>query len=468
MHVNSSVLEVALQFNITQFMSTIKQQLHTLNLFATVPPAIDESEIRNQRRSTRLFIILLFYSIVVVGEYISLVSVSRTIVVPTPTLQQYSSLYLTYSQSLTCPCSQISSSYNVFLPLRFTFHQICTSIFVSVQWYNYLFEYNRANDLFQDDFRKFSPYIFQTLETFCEISNKTISASLDIFFSTQYVTATVTPLRLFQSQAQATFVEFVSSTRANLLSSLQVILDINQVNGIMTLSETLYTLLKNEHNSLNMRYYVVSNCSCLFSAKCIVTTNIYEYSDQTILFTIPEVYIGCTTAEGLLQSSLICFYNQTCVDRILSYMQLRNSSIHIPALTTSNSDRYPINSTVQELVGQLMVEAWDFSPEYDTYFNACRPVQCTYTYMARNDVLFIITSLFGLIGGLVKVLKLIVPLAVKYIPQIIKCIRRPSHQQMRLENGKVHLNDCYFPLVQKCHCEDHISDTLYTRGVFSA
>ena len=75
-----------------------------------------------------------------------------------------------------------------------------------------------------------------------------------------------------------------------------------------------------------------------------------------------------------------------------------------------------------------MVEIWHFAADHQAYFDACRPVQCTYTLETRNDVLYMINTLFGLIGGVVTVLKLILPLVVPRLLQIPQFIRHLSHR----------------------------------------
>ena len=422
--------------NTIQVLATIWKRLLALNLFATIPPAIDESEQRHQRLSTVLFIVLLFEAVIILGEYTALVNVSKTNIVNAPTLEQYSSLYPTYSQSLICPCSQVSIEYEAFIRIRYDVHQICHSFFVSPQWYQYLTDYRISISSDLNDYRSASLFTFQALGSFCKISSETISTSLNVFLATRYVTATVTPLSVFQALMQAVFDEFVSSTRKNLLSSLQMISDIDYANGFMSLTGLQYTLSKNaDTDAVTTGVTEYGNCSCVNSPKCVSNADIYGYHTLSVLFTVPGMYRGCIPTEALLQSSLICFYDQTCIDQFLFFQQF-NSSIHAPALTTSASGRFLANSTVEELVDQLMVEAWNFSAEHSSYFNACRVAQCSYTYMTKNDALFVITTVFGLIGGLVKLLRFAVPLAVDNIFKLIKRVRRPAPQSIRSENGK--------------------------------
>jgi hypothetical protein len=99
--------------------------------------------------------------------------------------------------------------------------------------------------------------------------------------------------------------------------------------------------------------------------------------------------------------------------------------MNVTALNSSLPSLYSINSTIQELVDNLMIEKWNAPPIYVKYYNACQPIQCTYTIETRNDVIHIVTTLFGLAGGLITVLKFVVPRLVKFI---MHCIRKQGRR----------------------------------------
>jgi hypothetical protein len=125
--------------------------------------------------------------------------------------------------------------------------------------------------------------------------------------------------------------------------------------------------------------------------------------------------------EALLQSNLECFYSQQCINTLQSYIS-PVSSKNFTALNSSLSSNYFPNSTINELLNQLMIEKWNVSLTHERYFNACKPTQCTYTFETRNDIIYIVTTLFGIAGGLTTVLKLI-------LPRVIKLIRKKKEQQ---------------------------------------
>ncbi|CAF1494356.1 unnamed protein product, partial [Adineta steineri] len=76
---------------------------------------------------------------------------------------------------------------------------------------------------------------------------------------------------------------------------------------------------------------------------------------------------------------------------------------------------------------ELMVEEWINSSIYENYYSECQPSGCSYTVTSKNSAIYIVTTLVGLAGGLVTVLKLMVPYWVKFIMfGFKKCKRRAA------------------------------------------
>ena len=118
--------------------------------------------------------------------------------------------------------------------------------------------------------------------------------------------------------------------------------------------------------------------------------------------------MGCYIIESLLQSGLQCFYNQDCIDELQSYLE-SSTILNMTALDLSLSVQFFENSTIEDLLDQLMVEEWNTSSMYDNYYNECQPKQCSYTLPTRNSAIYIVTTIIGLVGGLITVLRVIVP-----------------------------------------------------------
>ena len=131
-------------------------------------------------------------------------------------------------------------------------------------------------------------------------------------------------------------------------------------------------------------------------------------------------YLGCYILEGLRVSQLECLYDQTCLDELQTYIQ-PTTSVNVTILNASKSIRFSPTTLIGDVIDNLMLEQWDTIIMYEQYYNSCQPARCMYTVTLRNDAIQIVTIAIGLVGGLVTVLKFVVPRAVRLI---FKCIRR--------------------------------------------
>ncbi|CAF4056673.1 unnamed protein product, partial [Adineta steineri] len=77
---------------------------------------------------------------------------ARMITISPITLNIFNELYLEYNETLSCPCSTTMVPYKNFVSQKFTFHPVCSSIFVSQRWIEALYLSN-ATKYFSLDFR---------------------------------------------------------------------------------------------------------------------------------------------------------------------------------------------------------------------------------------------------------------------------------------------------------------------------
>lgn len=132
-----------------------------------------------------------------------------------------------------------------------------------------------------------------------------------------------------------------------------------------------------------------------------------------ILFFILGIYVGCYLIPPTLQSNLRCFFDVDCIQELANSLFLLHINASDIVLTNLVTSHYRPTSSLLEIVTNLMVEEWNNQTFYNDYFNQCQPSICTVTYINRGDIIYIITTLIGLIGGLVKVYKFSVPILVK-------------------------------------------------------
>jgi hypothetical protein len=208
-----------------------------------------------------------------------------------------------------------------------------------------------------------------------------------------------------------------------------MIRNIIQANALLSALQTNYYIHSEKaYDDADIGQIGYDDCYCSSSSACISLLSIDAYPNSTSLFHLPHFYRGCYVVEALLQSTLECFYDKQCVDKLTSYFS-PSSSMNVTVLDASLPSMYSNDSTIEKLVDNLMIEQWNISSSFENYYNECQPIQCTYTTKTNNDMIYIVTTLFGITGGLITVLKFIVP-------QLVKFVRKKRQQQQPI-TGKI-------------------------------
>ena len=109
---------------------------------------------------------------------------------------------------------------------------------------------------------------------------------------------------------------------------------------------------------------------------------------------ITGMFIGCLPITSLRLSTLQCFYDRNCLDIVKNALKLENLSI--TALDSTQSSQFLLNTTLDRIIDNLMLEEWSNSQNYTSYFNQCNSQQCSYSIVKRNSILLIFTVLLGL------------------------------------------------------------------------
>ena len=118
--------------------------------------------------------------------------------------------------------------------------------------------------------------------------------------------------------------------------------------------------------------YSTSNgtCSCTADTACSQQSGFYNLTGYKtvnatsttvtqivplvrLLSTVPGIMAGCLPYNSLLQSTLQCFYNQSCIDHIQTF--IHGFSLVSPL----SSSHFPQDTTVKSLLDELFVESWN-------------------------------------------------------------------------------------------------------------
>ncbi|CAF1014240.1 unnamed protein product [Adineta steineri] len=348
--------------------------------------------------------------------YTATKTITNTITIEKPSFDKYKTLYSQQHEELSCPCSTIASEYKDFLWITPVFHPVCTSDFVRDKWIDYTLPPVASRLGFLPQARA----IFHVLKIFCLQANDTISTAIISFNSTKMISMQLLSKEIFDRQIQQYIDTFINSTKnifSYELSSTRTIIQANFImSGLNTQSYNIF-----EEGGSSFAHIIIpvqyGNCLCTASGKCSSNAEIISQNSTHLhtLYTIPGFYIGCYIDEALLRSTLECYFNQSCLKEFVFYLN-HSKSANIMSLDPTMLSTFSTTSSVDHLVRNLMVDRWLSNDSFKDYYGKCRPSSCFYTVTILTPFIVAVTASIGMIGGLIKVLRIAVPL-------IIKCVR---------------------------------------------
>lgn len=235
---------------------------------------------------------------------------------------------------------------------------------------------------------------------------------------------------------------FITSTKSSFAHELELIRATTQGNQLLTGTYANFGLpvYRKAINDTTLVVDIVpgsfrrsdgSLCFCARDSTCMRLMGIYNVTLNprkiVLVHNITSFYFGCMLIDSVLRSTLECFFDDSeCLKYMLHYFTDDTSSLNITALSTAQTSQFQSNTTVGVLLQNLFVEEWTTNISYASYFAACAPETCSYTYTERNSLLHVVTTLLGLYGGLTIVLRLIVS---HLIPFVIKKSRKCYRQR---------------------------------------
>ncbi|CAF1438217.1 unnamed protein product [Adineta steineri] len=388
--------------------------------------------------TTRLYIILLIIGLSIPALYAIIQSQTLTKTYVKPSFKLYEKLQRDHENALECPCSSIATAYNEFVKIDARFHEICSSPFASNQWYINLTAGLVSNLSIYDqrDYRRFFSAHLQFLQGLCNISNESISNTIDQFLSSLLITTQLLPKRDFHARVNSQMELSKSNAPTALGHFLFLIRNINHGNAIISKYGTNFQYIPDyEYRRWTGFEYLCATdlytkaiiyddeCSCGLSSLC-TTQATFIKSNASKKIPIQGLKMGCTPSESFRASTLECFYNQSCLDLIQQYT---NYKAHINPIIPSNKSQFSINTTMAELIDHLFIEEWGTTINYTTYFEKCSPLSCSYTYIQRFNIFYIITLLLSFQGGLTILLKWICPKLVYGLAKIYNYRKRQTN-----------------------------------------
>ncbi|CAF1086115.1 unnamed protein product [Adineta steineri] len=330
-----------------------------------------------------------------------------------------------YPDSLECPCNTISISYSIFINIEPHYHQVCSSDFIGDAWLtNYLTFGKSTNIIFLEDILRQGRSQFEILAQFCSSSQQTTSASVKTFLNRAIVNLEVIQPELFQFQMNSFIKVFQSTTLNQFLMIFRLVQAITQGNHLTDGIRSIVFEMDPSLEKVTMLFRQFSNCSCDLSNACSYPLGFFfpfiDTYTSSRFFTFPNFVGGCTSMDGLLASTLECFYSQSCL------LDMNNHRNRLFATPVNDFPFSPLNSTlnspyekIESIFNRLMIDSWSSNVSFSSYYKACAPLSCTYEYISRKSFLTIITTVIGIFGGLSLAYKLIILIILRVIEKLM-------------------------------------------------
>lgn len=389
-----------------------------MNLFDS--ESTEPFTIHRERLSTRVYIPILFIGLCSITIYTSLLTETSNITVSYPSQSEYQRLSKVYFDTLQCPCSQISVLQNEFITITNTYHQVCSSDFIKDIWLQCMLGDQEWFDRYEADLRGRGASYFLFLSLLCTLSQRTVNSAIDEFLNSAFVNAQMISESEFQLQTAVIFNQFKTSTAQKYSRILTLVYEITESSAfVSSYSMNWFWWLKYNSSIATIptkSVEIQDGCYCGTRSNCTTSGGFYNPYSNIVNFTIPGFNVGCSPVKTLLQSTLECFYNQTCTDLVLYYATIDligegdiHSFVNVSAMDSTRASRFKTDILIQELVDELFVEEWQTNISYSSFYNKCAIAYCSYEVERPHNFIYIVSKIIGLYGGLSVALRFIVP-----------------------------------------------------------
>ncbi|CAF1534991.1 unnamed protein product [Adineta steineri] len=380
--------------------------------------------IKHQKYKTWLYIILLTICFYILF-YIHLIKTKSSIVIVEDiTINLYKKLYSEHHETLLCPCSTTTISYEKITSNDVTIHSVCSSIFVDPIWINDLY-FDNASQYGVWDFRTTAYSQFEFLSSFCSLSNEVISQTLTDIDHNELISLYLLSDKQFQIEINGTIEYLKNSAATRIITFLNYLRNISNTHYFISALNTNFIIEPNSWpNTLSsfmaneVMYKNRENETCAGPIRTINATlsplpyqsnehdRRYRMEPMSNSSNVTGFFAACTPLQAVLESTLDCLYEVECLYLLLKYFpNLKTINNFNPNVSVLSSESQSI--TVEKYLENLFIKNWPTQINYTKYFDLCSPSSCSYSIIKRTEVIYAITFLISLYGGLVIILRLI-------------------------------------------------------------
>ncbi|UJR12075.1 hypothetical protein I4U23_016253 [Adineta vaga] len=289
--------------------------------------------------------------------------------------------------------TESKESKNTFVTTQVQFHEVCSSQFIKQSWFDMIFTNENISIKSTDDFRVTLSFFWQIIAGLCNASRKSWNDALANFNVLLFASPSTFNEETLRIQVQTILKNQIELSQTTMTRNLLAIRRMISGNQIVSGLQTNFYFFSHPSGSVQIAPRVFDNCSCLNIEGCPRSASFINNDGHSI--SIPGMIIDCLMIDATLSSTLECYYNQTCFSLLHSSLP-----INIQPLSNTSLKHFSLNSTIQILLYELMVEEMIINTHFDLYYSQCNPKYCSYSYTRRFHVVFVVTTIIGIFGGL--------------------------------------------------------------------
>lgn len=377
------------------------QLLHSINAY---PRRADTPVIL-----TRVYIFLMLIVFLTVLLITGLDRNNELTTIMAPSENEFDILDKKYrNQGLSCPCTRVSITYETFSSVSVEYHQICSSSYVQSYWWTLLVD---SGDVVRFRDRPLLGAYFRMLSSLCSVAKQTIANAIQNYASSTFVSVETFGRDFFQNEIDSYLNRYIKQIPSKFVRTHKFITETFRSNQIQDMFMSAWRLIfttAEENFIIGTMPVLYENgtCTCATSLNSNCSRKLTFFLPNLTTTTLPQLRGSCSVVNGLRLSSIECFYDQLCLNKVANIL---NMSITLEPLNSSLETRFPINRTlIGEIMEELFIERWINTTNYSSYYQACSPRYCQHTIQTHNSVLFMIMTLLGLYGGLTITIQFVV------------------------------------------------------------
>jgi len=225
-----------------------------------------------------------------------------------------------YADTIECPCSNVAIPYEKFISISQSYHQVCSSGFISSDFIDQLFIFNRTI-LHRSDFMAISAPYFSWINSFCTLCRVVIYNFYNAFQAELFVNEKVLPENIFTKQADDIIQSFITSALTSFVRALLESIELTDSYQPLSASYSSFDLQVTSNGSIGIDPIGFDNCSCLLEPKtCSTAAGFYSYDSSnnsfTLLSTVRGIRVSCMPLTSFLLSNLECWYSTDCYQQV--------------------------------------------------------------------------------------------------------------------------------------------------------